>query len=36
MILAKLLGTSQEDMKIMIDYDNAILFFKEILKSEDK
>ncbi len=36
MILAKLLGTSQEDMKIMIDYDNAILFFKEILNSEDK
>ncbi len=36
LMLAIILGTSEEKMKIMIDYDNALQFFQEILKKEDK
>ncbi|MBI9031694.1 TetR/AcrR family transcriptional regulator [bacterium] len=36
MMLAKIIGTTEEKMKEMIDYDNAILFFNEILDKRKK
>jgi len=36
MMLTKIIGTSEEKMKEMIDYDNAILFFAEILEKRKK